>query len=83
MGTAATGDDKELITGVDVSHPLGTYFTGGDTDGDHLLDNDETWTFQYTVDDLVLNAGDFVTTSRPSPPMMTKTARPRTTMTRP
>ncbi len=58
MGTAATGDDKELITGVDVSHPLGIYFTGGDTDGDHLLDNDETWTFQYTVDDLVLNAGD-------------------------
>jgi hypothetical protein len=58
MGTVDTGDDIELITGVDPAHKLGIYYVSGDTNNDQLLQNTETWLFNYTVNDVVLNAGE-------------------------
>jgi hypothetical protein len=55
-GTPAdTSDDVDLL--VD-----GT-FVGGDTDGDGMLDKDETWTFTYVREDTVVNAGSLVNTA--------------------
>ena len=56
----ADGDatnDVELITGVDDTHPLGIYYVSGD-DGDELLEQGESWVFNYTVNGVVLNAGE-------------------------
>ena len=46
-GTAATGDDVDLLT-------AGT-FVGGDTNGNTLIDAGETWTYTYTTG-VTLNA---------------------------
>ena len=51
-GTAATGDDVDLLT-------AGT-FVGGDTNSNTLIDAGETWTYTYTTD-VTLNAGASLT----------------------
>ncbi len=51
-------DDVNLLAGVDATHPLGIYYVSGDTNGDQKLQTTETWTFQYTAQDVPLNAGD-------------------------
>jgi hypothetical protein len=53
-----TSDDINLLEGVDVTHPLGIHYVSGDTDNDHLLDSTETWVFNYTVNNVLLNSGD-------------------------
>src|SRR4029079_7104459 len=51
-----TSDDFILFDG-DSTLGLGTNYVSGD-DGDGLLEKGETWVFQYTVNDLVLDAGE-------------------------
>ncbi|MGX7894027.1 hypothetical protein [Tsuneonella sp. HG222] len=51
-------DDVNLLTGFVFGSNYGTYYVSGDGDGDYLLDSTETWTFRYTADDMVLDAGD-------------------------
>ena len=50
-------DDIDLLTGASGTD-LGDYYVSGDTDGDGLLDKTETWTFQFTREDTVVDAGD-------------------------
>jgi len=51
-----TSDDIDLLTGASGTN-LGIYYVSGDTNGDGLLQNTETWNFQVTINDLNFNAG--------------------------
>jgi uncharacterized repeat protein (TIGR01451 family) len=60
-------DDVNLLFGFD-SDPeggtsYGTHYVSGDTDGDFLVDSDETWTFNYTHAGIVANAGSIINTA--------------------
>ena len=49
-------DDIDLLLNASGTY-LGDYYVSGDTNGDGLLQNTETWTFQATLNGLDLNAG--------------------------
>lgn len=50
-------DDIDLLTGASGTD-LGDYYVSGDDNGDGKLDKTETWTFQFTREDAVINATD-------------------------
>lgn len=52
-----TSDDIDLLTGASGTN-LGIYYVSGDTNLDGLLQNTETWTFQFTRTGVVLNADE-------------------------
>jgi hypothetical protein len=51
-----TSDDINLLTGASGTD-LGDYYVSGDTNGDGLLQNTETWIFEVSLQDLTFNAG--------------------------
>jgi hypothetical protein len=57
------GDDVNLLTGFAVGASYGAYYASGDTDGDYLVDSNETWTFNYTHEDVTANAGSIINTA--------------------
>ena len=48
-GTAAIGDDVNLLTGFSSGSSYGTYYVGGDTDGDYQVDKNESWNFKANL----------------------------------
>ncbi|MBZ9883036.1 hypothetical protein LB535_11800 [Mesorhizobium sp. CA10] len=45
-GTANTGDDINLLDGFSVAgHTYGSHYVSGDSNGDYLVDSNETWVF--------------------------------------
>ncbi|TIX21489.1 hypothetical protein [Mesorhizobium sp.] len=48
-GTPAnTGDDIDLLNGFVANSSHGTHYVSGDTNGDYLVDSNETWVFEAT-----------------------------------
>jgi uncharacterized repeat protein (TIGR01451 family) len=60
-------DDVNLLFGFDSDPEGGTsygdFYDTGDTDGDFLVDSDETWTFNYTHAGIVANVGNIINTA--------------------
>ena len=48
-GTATPGDDVNLLTGFSSGSSYGSYFVGGDTDGDYKVDKNESWSFKANL----------------------------------
>ncbi|MFC3324453.1 beta strand repeat-containing protein [Mesorhizobium cantuariense] len=54
------GDDINLLDGFVANSTHGTHYVSGDTDNDYLVDSDETWTFNATVNIAAHNAGSSI-----------------------
>ena len=61
-GTVDTGDDVNLLQGASDT-TYSDFYTGGDDNGNFLLDSNETWTFEYTNTLPSMNVGDEWTNS--------------------
>ncbi|PXW89616.1 hypothetical protein C8R34_10415 [Nitrosomonas sp. Nm84] len=48
-GTAAPGDDVNLLTGFSSGTSYGDYYVGGDTNGDYKVDKNESWNFKANL----------------------------------
>ncbi|MDX8489390.1 hypothetical protein, partial [Mesorhizobium humile] len=55
-----TSDDINLLAGFVANSSHGTHYVSGDTDGDYLVDSNETWIFTADVNIGAHNAGDSI-----------------------
>jgi hypothetical protein len=58
--TGDSSDDINLLFGASGTN-LGTYYVSGDTNGDGLLQNTETWIFRFTRPDVTLDPNQTLT----------------------
>ncbi|MER8574212.1 hypothetical protein NKH19_11960 [Mesorhizobium sp. M1338] len=54
------GDDINLLDGFVANSTHGTHYVSGDTDNDYLVDSNETWTFNATVNIAAHDAGSSI-----------------------